>query len=110
MPPSTVAVVMRRLLRLAILLGVLVGVVMWWTRRARVPVDVAFPDVPPTRLRSPWVEPDAGTCPTGYEIKAKLSSGIFHVPGMVNYARTTPDRCYASAEAAEADGLRPAKR
>jgi hypothetical protein len=29
---------------------------------------------------------------------------------MVNYARTTPDRCYASADAALADGLRSAKR
>ena len=101
---------MRRLLRVAIVVGVLVAVVMLWTRRARVPVDVALPDVPPPRLRSPWVEPVDGGCPTGYEIKAKLSSEIYHVPGMVNYARTTPDRCYASSEAAEADGLRPAKR
>ena len=107
---------MRRLLRVAIVLGVLVGVVMLWTRRARVPVDVALPDVPlardmpPARPPSPWLDPVDGACPTGYDIKAKLSSGIYHVPGMVNYARTTPDRCYASPEAAEADGLRPAKR
>ena len=101
---------MRRLLRVAIVIGVLVGVVMLWTRRARVPVDVALPDVPLTRPRSPWLDPIDGACPTGYDIKAKLSSGIYHVPGMVNYARTTPDRCYASSEAAEADGLRPAKR
>ena len=31
-------------------------------------------------------------------------------PGQLNYDRTTPDRCYVSAEAAEADGLRAAKR
>ena len=43
-------------------------------------------------------------------MKAKLASGIFHEPGGANYARTQADRCYASAEAAEADGLRPAKR
>ena len=105
---------MRRLLRIVIVLGVLVGdrhgVDAAEPRRR---VDVALPDVAghrsltPVALASSAVD---GTCPPGYEIKAKLSSGIFHEPGMVNYARTTPDRCYASAEAAEADGLRPAKR
>ena len=43
-------------------------------------------------------------------MKAKLTSGIFHVPGGSNYERTHPDRCYTSPEAAESDGLRPAKR
>lgn len=46
----------------------------------------------------------------GYPIKAKLSSGIFHQPGGLAYDRTKPDRCYPSTEAAEADGLRAAKR
>ena len=49
-------------------------------------------------------------CPEGYPVKAKLSSKIFHVPGGFNYPRTKPDRCYIDAAAAEADGLRPAKR
>ena len=58
-----------------------------------------------------WTEPTAtGGCPEGYPIKAKMTSKIFHAPGQLNYERTTPDRCYASAEAAEADGLRAAKR
>ena len=57
-----------------------------------------------------WIEPDAGACPTSHPVKAKLASGIFHVPGGANYDRTKPDRCYSSAEAAETDGLRPAKR
>ena len=56
-----------------------------------------------------WIEPDAGACPTSHPVKAKLASGIFHVPGGANYDRTKPDRCYSSAEAAETDGLRPAK-
>ena len=43
-------------------------------------------------------------------MKAKLTSGIFHIPGGTNYARTNADRCYASPEAAVADGLRAAKR
>ncbi len=110
---------MRRLLRVVIVLGVLIAIVMAWTRRSRGgAIDVALPDVPlvaavtpstPT-TSAPWRDPVDGACPPGYEIKAKLSSGIFHEPGMVNYARTTPDRCYASADAAVADGLRPAKR
>ena len=56
------------------------------------------------------MEPVAGTCPEGYPVKAKMTSGIYHVKGGLSYGRTTPDRCYVSAEAAEADGLRPAKR
>lgn len=58
-----------------------------------------------------YVEPTAdGGCPDGYPIKAKLSSKIFHSPGQLNYDRTTPDRCYVDAAAAEADGMRAAKR
>lgn len=58
-----------------------------------------------------WVEPGGdGECPDGYPIKAKLSSKIYHAPGQLNYERTSPDRCYASEAAAEADGLRAAKR
>jgi hypothetical protein len=60
---------------------------------------------------APWVDPAAGgTCPASHPLKAKLASGIFHVPGGANYERTTPDRCYTSPEAAIADGLRAAKR
>lgn len=58
----------------------------------------------------PWVEPEGSMCPSAHPVKGKLSSMIFHLPGMVNYERTMPDRCYSSAETAQADGLRPAKR
>lgn len=61
-------------------------------------------------LGDAWALPVAGDCPPGYPVKAKLASGIFHLPGMFAYDRTTPDRCYRSAADAEADGLRPAKR
>jgi hypothetical protein len=61
-------------------------------------------------LVAPWVDPTEGVCPTSHPVKGKLASKIFHLPGMLNYARTTPDRCYRDAPAAEADGLRPAKR
>lgn len=56
-----------------------------------------------------WVEPVDGECPPGYPVKAKLTSGIFHVEGGRNYDRTRPDRCYATPEAAVADDLRPSK-
>jgi outer membrane biosynthesis protein TonB len=59
---------------------------------------------------TPWVDPTGGVCPTTHPVKAKLASRIFHLPGMLNYARVTPDRCYTTAEAAEADDLRPSKR
>lgn len=57
-----------------------------------------------------WVEPDDTTCPASHPVKAKLSSKVFHLPGMAHYDRTRPDRCYPDATTAEADGLRQAKR
>jgi hypothetical protein len=57
------------------------------------------------------VKPQAdGSAPSSHPIKAKLSSRIYHLPGMAFYERTTADRCYASPEAAEADGFSRAKR
>ena len=58
----------------------------------------------------PWVDAAEGTAPPAHPVKAKLKSGIYHLPGMLNYDRTVPDRWYRDAAAAEADGLRPAKR
>ena len=55
------------------------------------------------------VDPVDGGCPDGYPVKVKEASGIFHVVGGRNYERTSPDRCYATAEAAEADGYRASK-
>ncbi len=57
-----------------------------------------------------WVAPVEGACPDGYPIKAKLKSGIYHLPGGLAYDRTKPDRCYATEDDAVADGLRPPKR
>jgi hypothetical protein len=61
-------------------------------------------------LVAAWVTPTGEVCPTTHPVKAKLASKIFHLPGMLNYERTRPDRCYRDARAAEADDLRPAKR
>jgi len=58
-----------------------------------------------------WVTPDdTGGCPHGYPVKVKVTSGIYHLPGGLAYDRTKPDRCYATPQAAEADGYRAAKR
>lgn len=58
-----------------------------------------------------WVEADdGGACPASHPVKAKLASGIFHVPGGLSYERTRADRCYLDPDAATADGLRQAKR
>jgi micrococcal nuclease len=57
-----------------------------------------------------WVDPEGKICPSSHPVKAKLSSGIFHVPGGLSYDRTNPERCYVDAAAAEADGLRASKR
>ncbi len=62
------------------------------------------------RTLAPWVDPEGNTCPSSHPVKAKLATRIFHVPGGISYERTTPDRCYQSPEAAEADGLRASKR
>ena len=136
----------RRTLRLAVLAGIVAGVVA--AVRALRSDEDPLP-VPPTTPSEPWpplstatsapaaapaspaadpvvtapepdgvpvadrsfVEPgDDGECPAGFPIKAKMSSKIFHSPGQLNYDRTRPDRCYVDAAAAEADGLRAAKR
>jgi hypothetical protein len=65
-------------------------------------------DVKPPSAR--WTDPVEKACPSGFPVKVKLASGIYHLPGMLAYDRTTPDRCYSSADDAEADGFRPAKR
>ncbi len=56
-----------------------------------------------------WASPVDGACPVEFPVKANASSGIFHVPGGRSYARTKPERCYATPEDAEADGFRRAK-
>jgi hypothetical protein len=56
-----------------------------------------------------WAPPIEGQCPAGFPVKANDNSRIFHVPGGRFYERTVPERCYANASDAEADGYRPAK-
>jgi hypothetical protein len=104
----------RRLLGIGLLAGV--AYALWRKLPARPetsphwePQPFPFPPVPAVD-DSPWVEPaESGACPAHHPVKAKLGSGIFHVPGGANYARTVADRCYLSPDAAESDGLRQSK-
>lgn len=76
-----------------------------------VPEPGGVPVAPAGGADTAWVEPVGdGDCPEGYPVKANMRSKIFHSPGQLNYDRTSPDRCYVDAAAAEADGLRAAKR
>ena len=69
------------------------------------------PSVAPSIAPSPaWIDAGGEDAPATHPVKAKLKSGIYHLPGMLNYDRTVPDRWYRDAESAEADGLRKAKR
>jgi len=65
---------------------------------------------PRSKMAVLWVEPVGQTCPSSHPVKAIPSRGIFHVVGGQFYERTRPERCYRVPEAAEADGLRQAKR
>jgi hypothetical protein len=57
-----------------------------------------------------WVEPTNGMCPDSHPIKGNAGSMIFHVPGGRSYERTHAERCYCTAQHAEDDGFRQAKR
>jgi hypothetical protein len=70
----------------------------------------ARPEGPGAGQQEPWVEPDDGSCPLSHPVKAKLTSGIYHLPGGGNYDRIRAERCYVDADAAIADGLRAPKR
>jgi len=107
----------RRLLLLAVVIGI--GFLVARARRAALapePDRDPWSTEPPVALQAPahvgaaWLDPVEGQCPPTHPVKAKMSSGIYHLPGMLAYARTHPDRCYVDAAAAQADGLRPAKR
>ena len=122
-----------RLLKIAVLVGLVVGVVKAirgrrppegtgearWPPLAEEPAPaprsgpVAFAETladEPAANEAAWVEPVDGVCPVSHPVKGKAGSGIYHVPGGASYDRTVPERCYVSPEAAEADGFRRAKR
>ena len=110
---DSIGTAMRRTL-LLVMLAAGIGVVLSWRRgHATTPTPAAPPVWPPLPEPEPehvWVGAnDDGSVPPSHPIKAKDSSGIFHLPGGRFYDRTNPDRCYATAAAAEADGYRQSK-
>lgn len=71
----------------------------------------------PSRRRTDSSAPGSWIVPNGtaevlvtHPVKVKLSSRVYRVPGMPMYDRTVADRCYATVEAAEADGFNRAAR
>ena len=46
-----------------------------------------------------------GSCPLSHPIKARYATGRYHEPGSGSYENVVADVCYATAEAAEADGF-----
>ena len=123
---------MKPLVKLLAVAAVVVAAYSALKRRPAPPS--ASPTAPPTRpgpVEAPAVPPEVaeaveepstgggagsaeptadGGCPDGFPVKANVKTKVFHVPGGVLYDRTVADRCYASAEAAEADGLRASLR
>ncbi len=108
---------LRRVLKVGAAAGAAVGAIKL-LRGRKPPVvtgearwqPLAVPDAPPSLTHQAWVEPVDGTCPASHPVKGNAGSGIFHVPGGASYDRTTPERCYATADDAEADGFRAARR
>jgi micrococcal nuclease len=57
----------------------------------------------------PVPPPSSGACPPGRPVKGNLPSGIYHRPGDPDYAKTTPERCFATPADAERAGFRAAR-
>tara|TARA_B110000014_G_C20109248_1_gene583997 strand:- start:922 stop:1305 length:384 start_codon:yes stop_codon:yes gene_type:complete len=125
--------IIKRILKLAVITAVVGALVSWLrSRSSEENEDSEEEDLPwpPIRTTEPdsaskvvepndgspvepreWLSCDeSGNCPESHPIKAKDSSGLYHIPGGNIYERTIPDRCYATLEAAEADGYRQSQR
>jgi hypothetical protein len=130
---ASIGIALRRTLFLLVLAAAIGAAVSWRRNQSTTPTPAGPPQWPewpartePTASSEPgvlgrsepelavagdgWVPAHAdGSAPESHPVKVKLSSGIFHVPGGRFYDRTTPDRCYPTAAAAEADGYRRSK-
>ena len=56
------------------------------------------------------VAPVGRDCPYSHPLKTRHATGGYYLPGTLRYARTAPDRCFATAAAARAAGYRRLKR
>tara|TARA_B100001142_G_C14191165_1_gene600008 strand:- start:294 stop:677 length:384 start_codon:yes stop_codon:yes gene_type:complete len=125
--------IIKRILKLAVITAIVGALVSWFRSRSSEEdenseeEDLPWPPIRTneTESTSTVVEPndgspveprewlscdESGNCPESHPIKAKDSSGLYHIPGGNIYERTIPDRCYATLEAAEADGYRQSQR
>lgn len=110
MPTTATALRATALATLTALAGA--AVFAWWKQRNEMAMPAGPAQWPPfvAPERPGWViatSEDAD--PKEFLVKVKVSSGIFHVPGGRFYERTNPDRWYATADAALADGYRQSK-
>ena len=99
--------------------GVIGGIAGWIKSRQNAPEPVVEPAPEPVayeQLRpeiteaekieeAKWVQPVDGACPASHPIKARFSTGHYHLADDRDYAKVVPDSCYASEEAAQADGF-----
>ncbi len=120
---ESIGTALRRTILLVMLAAGIGAAVSWRRGHGPTPTPASAPVWPPLPDRTPRADPTAtadsapvwvaanadGSTPATHPIKAKDSSGIFHVPGGRFHDRTKADRCYATAEAAEADGYRRSK-
>ncbi len=122
---ASIGTALRRTILLVALAAGVGALVSWRRGHSATPVPSAPPQWPPlpgqpttpTLVPTPapaavpgWLPAnDDGSTPPSHPIKANQSSGIFHVPGGRFYDRTKPERCYATAAEAEADGYRQSK-
>ena len=125
--------IIKRILKLAVITAIVGALVSWFRSRSSEEDENSEEEDlpwPPIRTNEPeststvvepndgspvepreWLSCDeSGNCPESHPIKAKDSSGLYHIPGGNIYERTIPDRCYATLEAAEADGYRQSQR
>jgi hypothetical protein len=108
----------RRWITRLLALALVGAAICWWRQHRDAPtasVDPVPDDSTPATEPEPepeplstWRDPVDGACPDGYPVKVGRS-GLIHEPGGRSYDRTAPDRCYATAADAEADGYRRSK-
>ena len=58
---------------------------------------------------SEGVNPRGRDCPNDHPIKGNLPSRIYHRDGDPDYEAVNPERCFANAASAEAEGFRPVR-
>ena len=103
--------------------AVVLAGLLWWSNQVSKPTqrpNTAQPEAPEasTPATSLGVEPVTAangfvSCPKGYPVKGNISlSGeqIFHVPAGDFYAKTRPERCFATSAQAQRAGYRQSER